>query len=122
MSRLQLHVCSEPWGAVLTASGELDVATAPELKAELASVLAQGARAVVDLREVSFLDSRGIGALVGATRAAREQGGELAVIATADSHLQSIRILKLDEYLAIAVDLAAARALLGAAPGAAESE
>lgn len=118
MSRLTIRVDSDPSGVVLSACGELDVATAPELKAELAGLLADGARVVVDLSEVTFLDSRGIGALVGATRGAREAGGDLAVIAVSESHLQSIRILKLDDYLNIAPDLASARALL--APGAHE--
>jgi anti-sigma B factor antagonist len=118
MSRLTLRLASEPWGTVLTATGELDVATAPELKGELASLLSEGKSVVVDLTAVTFLDSRGIGALVGATRGAREAGGDLAVVATAESHLQSIRILKLDDYLSIAPDLASARALL--APGAGE--
>jgi len=46
-------------------SGELDLATAPALGTALASAVAEGAtRVVLDLRELTFVDSSGIGVII----------------------------------------------------------
>lgn len=116
MSRLALTETAGP-PAVVRATGELDVATAPQLKESLAALLGRSPFVAVDLTEVSFLDSRGIGALVGATRAAREAGGELVIALAAETHLTSIRILKLEGYLRIVPDLSAATDALAEARG-----
>ena len=58
---------------VIVARGEIDVATSPLLRSELASVLAQGPDEVtLDLSGVSFVDSSGLGVLVGALKRLRE--------------------------------------------------
>ena len=55
--------------AVLRVAGEVDVYTAPQLRERVIGLLAGGVRHIVaDLREVDFLDSTGLGALVGSLR------------------------------------------------------
>ena len=65
-----IHLEAIPVGAdcaVLQISGEVDVYTAPQ--ARVIQLLDDGARHVIaDLREVDFLDSTGLGALVGGLR------------------------------------------------------
>ena len=54
---------------VLAASGDFDLATAPHLRERLQDLLAGGAqRVVVDLRDVAFVDSIGLGVLVSALK------------------------------------------------------
>jgi anti-sigma B factor antagonist len=54
---------------VLAIEGELDLASAPSLKWELAEALAAGPRRIIlDLAGVSFIDSTALGVLVGARR------------------------------------------------------
>lgn len=65
---------------VLVAKGEIDVATAPALRDRLYELCATGRIVVVDLREVSFLDSSALGVLVGARRRCRESGGDLRLV------------------------------------------
>jgi anti-sigma B factor antagonist len=60
--------------AVVVVRGELDLATAPELQAELSERLDAGQDVVLDLRELGFLDSTGLRVLV-ATHA-RAEGRE----------------------------------------------
>jgi ABC-type transporter Mla MlaB component len=56
-------------GALIVASGELDVQSVPELRERLAEATDGGAkRIVVDLAEVSFIDSLSLSALVGARK------------------------------------------------------
>ncbi len=69
--------------AVVAVSGEVDVATVPRLREQLHSLVAQGDnRIVVDLDSVDFLDSTGLGVLVGALKRVRATGGELQLICT----------------------------------------
>ena len=53
--------------AIVAVAGEIDAATAPVLKEELLALVATGVeRVVVDLREVTFIESVGLGTLVAA--------------------------------------------------------
>jgi anti-sigma B factor antagonist len=68
-------------GALIVASGELDVQSVPELKERLAEAVDAGTkRVVVDLADVSFIDSLSLSALVGARRRLGDDG-RLAVVA-----------------------------------------
>ena len=68
----------------VTVMGELDLSTAPEFRRDLRAAIAtaDGATVVVDLGGVSFVDSVGLGLLVGASRRARTAGGTLVVMGT----------------------------------------
>ncbi len=60
---------------ILHVSGEIDVATAPQLRRELHQLADDGATTiVVDLADVSFVDSSGLGVLVGMLTRVREDG------------------------------------------------
>ena len=64
---------------VVEVAGELDLHSAPQLRAEVGRAIEQGGAPllVVDLSGVTFLDSTGVGVLVGALKRAREAGGAL---------------------------------------------
>ncbi len=71
--------------AVLRVAGEVDVYTAPQLRERVIRLLADGVRhVIVDLREVAFLDSTGLGALVGSLKRLREQDGSLKLVTSTD--------------------------------------
>lgn len=70
--------------AVLRIAGEVDLYSAPQLRDRVIQLLADGIRHIVaDLREVDFLDSTGLGALVGSLKRLREQGGSLSIVTSA---------------------------------------
>ena len=80
----------EPYGVVLTVGGELDIATAPELRTRLnAAVDAGTSRLVIDLRPLSFLDSVAMATLLQARRRLGESG-RMAVVVAADSYVRLI--------------------------------
>lgn len=65
-------------------AGEHDLSTAPELRAELDRVLADGASVVVDLSDVTFIDSSVVGVLLNAQRCSAALDGQaVAVVAPA---------------------------------------
>ena len=75
---LRLRVRTQGEISVVEVGGELDLHAAPQLRAELLKVNeASRPRFVIDLQEVSFIDSTGIGVLVGALKRTREKGGAL---------------------------------------------
>jgi anti-sigma B factor antagonist len=91
-----------PTTAVLRPEGELDLASASDLRHELFGVIEAGAKTiVVDLETTTFIDSMTIGVLLGAVRRLHEHGGELR-IACADPNITRIfEITLLDRVFAI---------------------
>lgn len=80
---LGLEVKERDGSAVLAVTGEVDVATVPRLREQLHGLVAQGTnRIVVDLDGVDFLDSTGLGVLVGALKRVRSNDGELTLACT----------------------------------------
>ena len=78
-------------GALIVASGELDVQSVPELRERLAEAIDAGNRSiVVDMSEVSFIDSLSLSALVGARRKLGDDG-HLAIVATRDDAVAFVR-------------------------------
>ncbi len=66
---------------IVEVSGELEMHAAPELRAELQRVCAgEKPSVLIDLSQVSFIDSTGIGVLVGGLKRAREAGGALVLV------------------------------------------
>ena len=80
---LGLDVSERDGHSVLAVSGEVDVATVPRLREQLHSLVASGnTRIVVDLDGVDFLDSSGLGVLVGALKRVRANDGDLSLVCT----------------------------------------
>jgi anti-sigma B factor antagonist len=96
---------------IITVSGEIDVATAPQLRECLHKVIAEGQSTVMlDLLGVTFLDSTALGVLVGALKRCRELGGELHVV-VADARIMKIfEITGLTKVFPISDSLTAAGA------------
>ena len=82
--------------------GEVDLYTAPSLRDRLAGLVDEGARRVlVDLSEVGFIDSSGLGVLVQGLKRLREAGGDLALVVTDGPTLKVLSITGLDKVFAI---------------------
>jgi anti-anti-sigma factor len=66
--------------SVVAPRGRLDLASAPTLRERLRQLIASGtSRLVVDLGDVTFVDSSGLGAVIGGLKAARQAGGDLRI-------------------------------------------
>ena len=86
------HVAEErlqPAGVLLTVSGELDMATAPELRARLTNAIEAGARRlVIDLCPVSFMDSVAMAAIIHARTQLLD--GRMAIVLPCDSYTRLV--------------------------------
>jgi anti-anti-sigma factor len=61
--------------------GELDLATAPRLREEVQELIAVGfAQVIIDLRDLSFIDSTGLRLLLGLVSEAEQDGWQLSLV------------------------------------------
>jgi anti-sigma B factor antagonist len=87
---------------VLEIGGEIDVYTAPRLRERLIEMVNSGEKhVVVDLGRVEFLDSTGLGVLVGAHRRLRAREGSLNLVCPHERLLKVFRITGLDNVFDI---------------------
>ncbi|MES2638546.1 MAG: STAS domain-containing protein [Myxococcota bacterium] len=89
-----------PRTAVAVVNGRLDLLTASEVKRQLQDAVATGLhRLVVDLHDVPFIDSSGLGALIGALKATRIAGGDLRIARPGEQVRYVLEISMLDRVL-----------------------
>lgn len=87
---------------VVDVTGEIDVYTAPALREELASLIDnENTDLIVDLTSVSFMDSTGLGVLVGALKKVRTLGGDLRLVIDQEKILKVFRITALTQVFTI---------------------
>lgn len=87
---------------VLEVAGEVDVYTAPTLRDRITDLLDGGQRRlVVNLTTVEFIDSTGLGVLVGALNRAKELGGSLDLVCPQERVLKLLRITGLDDVFSV---------------------
>lgn len=101
MTDLNIGVERGEAATLVVLRGDLDMATAPELRECLVKVIDEGARVVIDLEAVGFLDSAGLGILVGGLKRARTRGGDLELVSTSHDVLKPLEITGLDRVFTI---------------------
>jgi anti-sigma B factor antagonist len=98
-TQIDIRTRSEGPPAVVV-SGEVDLACAAELRAAIERVgETEPAVLVIDLSDVSFVDSSGLGAIAGGLRAQRRHGGELKVAGAAPHVRRVFEIAGLGQLL-----------------------
>ncbi len=77
----------------------------PSVRDAVEAAIAPGARVIVDLREVSFLDSTGLGVFVTALKHVREADGTLDLVVTSARVLKVFELTGLDVVIPIHEEL-----------------
>ena len=96
---------------IIEVGGEIDVYTAPKLReAIVAAVDAGHTRLIIDVQRVDFLDSTGLGVLVGALKRVRAEGGSLDIVCTQERILKIFEITGLDKVFGLHSSIDEARA------------
>ncbi|MGH3471384.1 MAG: STAS domain-containing protein [Nocardioidaceae bacterium] len=95
---------------VVDVGGEIDVYTAPKLRERLVELINAGHyQLVVNLEDVDFLDSTGLGVLVGALKRVRSHGGSLCLVCSQERLLKIFRITGLAKVFPIYDSIEAAK-------------
>ena len=101
--KIDIEVSDQDQYKVLRPEGDLDVYTVGSLRDALGSIVELDTpKVVVDLDSVPFMDSSGLGALMGGVRRLREAGGDLAISCTREQHLKLFTITGFGEGVSIA--------------------
>jgi len=108
---LGLDVTERNGFAILAVHGEVDVYTAPRFRERLIELVSEGKnKIIVDLEGVDFLDSTGLGVLVGGLKRLRSNDGDLTLVCTQSRILKVFEVTGLTKVFAIheSVDAAVA--------------
>jgi anti-sigma B factor antagonist len=88
--------------AVLRMAGEMDVYTSPKLRKQVADLAEDGViHVIADLRGIDFLDSTGLGALVGGLKRLRIREGSLMIVTSGGRILKLFQITGLTHAFAL---------------------
>ena len=99
---LSLETRQENSRTIIEVGGEIDVYTAPKLRERIIELVDEGQyHLVVDLEKVEFLDSTGLGVLVGGLKRVRGHDGSLQLVCTQERLLKIFRITGLSKVFAI---------------------
>lgn len=86
--------------AVITIAGRLTATGAPQLRRAVSDLVTDGeARIVVDMTDLEFVDSSGLGALVGGLKSARVAGGDLRIASVPEAVRTVLHLTNLDRVL-----------------------
>jgi anti-sigma B factor antagonist len=122
---LTLNVYSDTSGfTIIAVSGEIDVYTAPKLREKLIGLVEEGSyQLIVDMEGIEFLDSTGLGVLVGGLKRVRAHDGWIDLVCTQSRILRIFRITGLNKVFSIFDTIADAEAARTVpAPDEAEAE
>nr|WP_277875115.1 STAS domain-containing protein [Kribbella antiqua] len=106
---LSLTARAEGGRTVIEAAGVIDLYNAPKLREKIAALVDDGVyHLVIDLERVEFLDSSGLGVLVGGLKRVRTHDGSLSLVCTQERLLKIFRITQLTKVFEIHPDVASA--------------
>jgi anti-sigma B factor antagonist len=99
---MSLSTRTEGDRTVVVVGGEIDVYTAPKLREQLIDLVSSGNyQLVVDMEGVDFLDSTGLGVLVGGLKRVRAHDGSLRLVCSQERILKIFRITGLTKVFPI---------------------
>jgi anti-anti-sigma factor len=105
MTRLEVKTSSDGDSVRLSLSGELDLSSAPRVEEELRKVERQAPPLIIlDLRELTFMDSTGLRILVLADSRARDAGRRLQIIPGSDTVQRVFHVTGLDHHLELVAE------------------
>ena len=99
---LSLETRQEDGHTIIEVGGEIDVYTAPKLRDKITELVGNGDyNLVIDMEKVDFLDSTGLGVLVGGLKKVRAHDGSLHLVCNQDRLLKIFRITGLAKVFVI---------------------
>lgn len=105
----------DQWLVVVKVRGELDAYLAPIVRERVEEVLGSGAAwLLIDLTEVEYIDSVGLGIMIGAAKRASERSGDVAIACSRPNVLRVFEVSGTKDLLNVFPTIGEARAVLEA--------
>lgn len=99
---LKINVQEETGSSIVRLSGEIDAYTAPQLKEKLLPLTKREDHQIdVNLENVHYMDSTGLGVFISALKSTKENNSEMRLVDLQDRVLRLFRITGLDEIIVI---------------------
>lgn len=99
---MEVSVKSVQSGAVIAASGDIDLYTSPKLReAIIDSIRKKLSPIVVNLTEVTYIDSSGVATLVEGLQLGKEYGGKLKLAGVSERVFEVLKLARLDQIFDI---------------------
>ena len=105
---LDITVRDERGVVVAAVAGEIDISSVAQLRERLYELADNGGTLIVDLNRVTFIDSAGLGALVGTARRAAENGGSLYAVCAQPQPRRLLWLTGADKRIPLAATVAGA--------------
>jgi anti-sigma B factor antagonist len=87
--------------AVVALSGEVDLHYSPEARKQILALLNKNNNVLVDLSDVSYIDSSGIASLVEGFQLARNKQLQFGLVGVSDAAHQVLQLARLDKVFLI---------------------
>lgn len=99
---LSIDIVEEKSQMIVYVSGEVDIYTAPDLKKKVLKLTAQkGNTVIIDLSDVNYMDSTGIGVFISALKSTKENDSRLKLVNLQSSVMRLFEITGLIEIIDI---------------------
>jgi len=99
---LELKVASDNGSGTVHLAGELDLSTAPQLRRTVEELYREGTESLIlDLSELTFVDSTGLSEFVAALKHCRNRGGDVVLRSPTPSTTRVLNICGLDRVFTI---------------------
>ena len=96
------HEISEKQGASVVAfTGEVDLESSPVAREILLKCLESTSKVIVDLSEVTYIDSSGVASLVEALQAAKKNGSQFTLAAVSEPSRRVLELARLDKVFTL---------------------
>lgn len=118
---LDIEVRNERGVVIAAVNGEIDISNVAQLRERLYELADDGGTLIVDLNQVAFIDSAGLGALVGTARRAAGHGGSLLAVCAQPQPRRLLWMTGVDKRIPLAATVAGALMFQEASRGSAGS-
>ena len=106
---MELSIVEEGEIVVVTLQGDIDLEQSTRMRQNLLDILGDARAVIVDLADVTMIDSSGIASLLEGFQEARKKGKDFILAAPGDPVMRVLRLARLDTVFQIADDVTAAK-------------
>ena len=94
---MEYEITDKSGACVVTFKGEVDLESSPAAREVLLKCLENTGKVIVDLSEVTYIDSSGVASLVEALQAAKKNGSQFALAASSEPTRRVLELARLDK-------------------------